>query len=398
MVQVRGLDNNCCIGIIRQAFVTEEENVSEKTENGNADELMISVLDKAINMLTTDDINSIVLQHTSRNIYRYTLGDFAYQYRIFLVILLTAVLLIVGLIVIVMKNKQKAMADMEAKNKQLAIAIEQADKANAAKSQFLAQMSHEIRTPMNAIIGLTTIAKTDIRKPEKMKDFLSKIEGSSRLLLGIINDVLDMSAIESNKLKIAEQEFDFKQLLSSVTTIFYQQCKQKDISFEMRMNGVTEEVLVGDSLRLNQILMNLLSNAVKFTPAAGEISVLVIQASSSKNTVHMRFIVSDTGCGMSEDLQKRLFNAFEQEDATTARKHGGSGLGLAITKNLVELMGGSIQVSSKKDVGSVFTVDIPFKMANNRTAAENMPCFKEIRALIVDDDEESCQYASILME
>ncbi len=283
------------------------------------------------------------------------------------------------------------------KNNQLQIAINKAEDANKAKSQFLAQMSHEIRTPMNAIIGLTLIAKNDITNSEKMSDYLSKIDSSSKLLLGIINDVLDMSAIENDKLKIDSAEFDFKQLLTSITTIFYQQCKQKNISFEMRMNGVTEEVLIGDSLRVNQILMNLLSNAVKFTPSGGEISVLVIQASSSKGTAHMRFIVSDTGCGMSDDLKNRLFNPFEQEDASTARKHGGSGLGLAITKNLVEMMHGTITVESQKGKGTVFTVDIPFEMLENKYCSTTSG-FNDIHALIVDDDPDSLEYTGILLD
>ncbi len=283
------------------------------------------------------------------------------------------------------------------KNRQLEIAIEHADDANVAKSQFLAQMSHEIRTPMNAIIGLTNIARTDVTNSEKMSDCLMKIDTSSKLLLGIINDVLDMSAIENNKLKIDSTEFDFRQLLTSITTIFYQQCKMKNISFSMKINGVTEEVLIGDPLRVNQILMNLLSNAVKFTPSGGTIEVTVIQASVSNNTAHMRFIVSDTGCGMSDDLKNRLFNPFEQEDAATARKHGGSGLGLAITKSLVDLMKGTIAVESEKGEGTTFTVDIPFTacQSNLDTISHG---FENIRALIIDDDVDTCNYTGVLLD
>lgn len=192
---------------------------------------------------------------------------------------------------------------------------------------------------MNAVIGLTDIAKMETEPDEKIRDYLDKIADSSKLLLGIINDVLDMSAIEGGKLKIDSAEYNFKKQISNITTMFYQQAHQKNIHFEVKMKGVTEEVVGGDQLRVNQILMNLLSNAIKFTPAGGSVSLSVIQASRARDHVQFRFIVTDTGCGMSEEMLGRLFKPFEQESASTARKHGGSGLGLSIAKNLTEIDG-----------------------------------------------------------
>ncbi len=374
----------------------EHDAIATKADN----QLLDSILDKSVKGLEIHDVNNAIIRHTFANRYKYTLSDVLYKFKTEFIVTAILVMACIALLIRMYLMKNKNYKILEKKNKQLAVAIDMANSANASKSQFLAQMSHEIRTPMNAIIGLVTIAKNEIYNADKIKEYLTKIDGSSKLLLGIINDILDMSAIENNKLKIAYQEFDFKQLLSSVTSVFYQQCKQKNIAFELKMKGVTEEKLNGDSLRVNQIMMNLLSNAVKFTPSNGKINVEVIQAYKMKEKVYMRFIVSDSGCGMSEDLQKRLFNPFEQEDATTARKHGGSGLGLSITKNLIGLMGGSIQVESTKDVGTKFTVDIPFGMAEGWDIKDEvaMANLSDVRALVIDDDRDSCEYTGILLD
>ena len=278
-------------------------------------------------------------------------------------------------------------------------AAEIAESSNVTKSRFLAQMSHEIRTPMNAIIGLTTLAKVSSEDGPKVREYLEKIEESSRLLLGIINDILDMSAIESGKLKVANQPFNFKQILSRIVSIFYQQATQKNITFNVHMHGVNQEQMIGDELRVQQIFMNLLSNAIKFTPAGGAIDVSIIQASISMGKVHMRFEVKDTGCGMSEDMQKRLFTPFEQESATTAHKHGGSGLGLSITKRLIEMMGGSIKCESKLEFGTTFTVDLVFGVCQNEQQATYLAAdFEGMHVLIVDDDEDAGEYCRVLLE
>lgn len=307
-----------------------------------------------------------------------------------------AVLMVVLLLAVRAVYEHRRSKELSESNRKLERAAKAAEKASGAKSQFLAQMSHEIRTPMNAIIGLTTIAKTEIEDRDKTKEYLTKIENSSRLLLSLINDILDMSAIERGKMKLDKSPFDFKKQLSGIVSMFYQQTKQKNVRFGIHMNGVTEEWIAGDELRVNQIMMNLLSNAVKFTPEGGTIDFTITQTSRSQGKIYLRFMVKDTGCGMSEDMMKRLFSPFEQEDGSTARKHGGSGLGLSITKSLVEMMGGTIRAESVLNEGSTFIVDIPFEACEQSFNRKSN--FEDIRTLVVDDDEDACRYCGILLE
>ena len=317
------------------------------------------------------------------------------------VLLYFAILATIFVLEILLRDNQmirmQHAKELRMKNQQLADAVVRADAACAAKSQFLAQMSHEIRTPMNAVIGLTNIARSQTQSPEKTADYLDKIDRSSRLLLSLINDILDMSAIEGGKMKIDSAVFDFSGMLTNLTTLFYEQTRQKGITFEVHLRGVTEELVIGDELRVNQVLMNLLSNAVKFTPEGGKVTLTVLQASRSQGKVQMRFMVEDTGCGMSEEMLGRLFQPFEQESASTARKHGGSGLGLSIAKRLVEMMGGSVQVQSTQGKGSVFTADIPFAVEKNAKIM-TVSDFSRIRALVVDDETDSCEYTCSLLQ
>lgn len=275
-------------------------------------------------------------------------------------------------------------------------ALENARAANAAKSNFLAHMSHEIRTPMNAIIGMTTIALARLDDPRRVEDCLGKVAESSRHLLGIINDVLDMSKIESGKLAINHEPFNLRTTIQNIVNLIRPQAEARQLSFEILLENVEEEELVGDALRVNQILLNILSNALKFTPAGGAICLKVIQLARKHNNLQMRFVISDTGIGMSEEFLQHIYQPFEQATAGTASRYGGTGLGMSITANLVSLMGGVISVQSRLGEGSVFTVELPFGIGAR--AGGKGTALEALKVLVVDDDHGTCEHASLLLE
>jgi signal transduction histidine kinase/ABC-type amino acid transport substrate-binding protein len=273
-------------------------------------------------------------------------------------------------------------------------AVSQAETANKSKSEFLARMSHEIRTPLNAIIGLATIARHYEDDPTKVDDCLAKIDSSSKVLLSLINDILDMSAIENNKMKLASTPFDLLTSLGNLRDIYQPQCQGKKIKFVTHFE-VPDALLVGDELRISQILLNLLSNAYKFTPEGGEIHFEAKRSSLQGKKAYYRFLVKDNGVGMSGELQKRLFKPFEQESAETAQKYGGSGLGLSIVKSLVSMMGGSISVVSSLKRGTTFVIDLPFLQSLDKpeaSPAEKEPSqpvaydFQGRRVLLAEDN------------
>ena len=282
----------------------------------------------------------------------------------------------------------------------LSDALASAEEASRAKTAFLSNMSHEIRTPMNAIIGLDNIALNDPDTPEKTKGYLEKIGDSADHLLGLINDILDMSRIESGRMTLKNEEFSFSKLLESINTMFSGQCDDKGLGYHCHINSPIDDYYIGDQMKLRQVLINILGNAVKFTPEGGQVELTVERTAQMDNHSTLQFKISDTGIGMSEDFLPHIFDTFAQEDSSTTNRYGSSGLGLAITKRIVERMNGSIEVASEKGKGSVFTVTVPL-MDSVRKGAEGDPDEihpQDMSVLIVDDDPVACQHGKLVLE
>ena len=276
-------------------------------------------------------------------------------------------------------------------NQALSDAVAAAETANRAKSTFLSNMSHDIRTPMNAIIGFTTLAISNIDDKNRVKDYLAKTLASSNHLLSLINDVLDMSRIESGKLHLEEVEVNLSDVLHDLKTIVSGQIYAKQLEFYMDAMDVTDEDVYCDKTRLNQILLNLLSNAIKFTPAGGTVSVRVRQlAGQVRGCGQYEFRIKDNGIGMSPEFAKKIFEPFERERTSTVSRIQGTGLGMAITKNIVDMMGGTIEVQTAQGKGSEFIIRVPLRVQAEHRPVEKITELEGLKALVVDDDFNTC--------
>jgi len=282
--------------------------------------------------------------------------------------------------------------------RELKEALAAAESANKAKTSFLSNMSHEIRTPMNAIIGLNNIAMNDPTASDQVKEYLSKIGASAQHLMGIINDILDMSRIESGRMTIKKEEFSFAKALEQVNTIISDQCRDKGLVYDCQVTGQVDEYYIGDVMKIKQVMINILGNAVKFTPKGGTIRFLIEEGKRFDRHAVLKFIISDTGIGMSKEFLPHIFDPFSQEDSTSTSKYGSTGLGMPITKSIVELMNGRIDVASEKGKGSTFTVTLPLGESDRKQRADETALVPhDMSVLVIDDDPIALEHAEIVL-
>ena len=289
------------------------------------------------------------------------------------------------------EQEQKYHAQLEEQNRKLELAVRHEAAANRAKREFLFNMSHDIRTPMNAIIGFTSLAATHVDNKEQVLDYLKKISTSSQHLLSLINDVLDMSRIESGKVKIEEKAVHLPDLVHDIRSIIQPNISSKRLSLFIDTMDVVDEDIITDPLRLNQVLLNILSNAIKFTPTGGMVSIRIAQKPGApKGCGNYEFRIKDNGIGMSQEFAQKIFEPFERERTSTVSGIQGTGLGMAITKNIVDMMGGTIEVQTAQGKGTEFTVCVPMRAQTEQRPVEKITELEGLKALVVDDDFNTC--------
>lgn len=332
------------------------------------DHILVSIISKCVNHFPEVEKDSIISKYISYSAIEYTIADFIVMHPVgFIVTVVLLFFIALTLVFYIIKKNAKIRIEEE-KNKQQEIyslkiseALRAAEHANNAKTVFLNNMSHDIRTPMNAIIGFTSLARTHIEEKLLVDDYLKKIATSSNHLLSLINDVLDMSRIESGKVKIISSEVELSEIIDDINTIINTSADSKKLNMKVSVHNIVNNVIIADKLRVNQVLLNILSNAIKFTPEGGSVSVDVTQKTDApEGFADYIFCIKDTGIGMSEEFKKHIFEAFSREETSTVSGILGTGLGMAITKNIVDMMNGSISVNSKQGKGSEFIVELRF--------------------------------------
>ena len=366
---------------------------------------LLSILNKTIKAMPVNMLAGALAMYKS-SARKVTLSDFIKD-NFFKVMLISSIAVAVVLLTVLMLLQKarkaeaaarKAASDTQELNAKLQVAVEKAESANRAKSTFLSNMSHDIRTPMNAIIGFTTLALSNIDDTDRVKDYLGKTLASSNHLLSLINDVLDMSRIESGKIHLEEVEVNLSDVLHDLKTIVSGQIYAKQLELYMDAMDVTDEDVYCDKTRLNQILLNLLSNAIKFTPAGGTVSVRVRQlAGKVRGCGQYEFRIKDNGIGMSQEFAQKIFEPFERERTSTVSGIQGTGLGMAITKNIVDMMGGTIEVQTAQGKGSEFIVRVPLRVQAEHRPVEKITELEGLKALVVDDDFNTCDSVAKLL-
>ena len=295
-------------------------------------------------------------------------------------------------------NIDAEMREDMARSRALAEALAAAEEANKAKTAFLSNMSHEIRTPMNAIIGLDSLALRKESLDQDTREYLEKIGGSARHLLGLINDILDMSRIESGKMILRNEIFSFRSFLEQINVMVMTQCSDKGLRYECKVYGGVSDSYIGDDMKLKQVLINILSNAIKFTDAPGDVTLIVERTAVYEDKSTLKFTIKDTGIGMDESFIPKVFDTFTQEFNGRTNKYGSTGLGMAITKNIVDIMNGSISVESEKGVGTVFTVIVTLNNCDQESVDDLFINPNDMRVLVVDDEEIAAEHARIVLD
>lgn len=377
-------------------YLSKGEEMSFATRRN--DTVLMSVINKTITAVP-ESLMSGELTSYANPVQKITWKDFIKDNAIAVTMVMCLVFAMILLIILILLRKaRKAEENMAILNEELQkshedlkMALVSAERANAAKTTFLNNMSHDIRTPMNAIIGFTALATAHIDNKQAVKDYLEKISVSSSHLLSLINDVLDMSRIESGKMVIEEKEVYLPDIFHDLRVIVQPNITAKQQELFINTQDIMTENIVTDKLRLNQVLLNIISNAIKFTPVGGIISITVQEKlCSTEGYASFEFRIKDSGIGMSKEFQKHIFEAFTREQSSTASGIPGTGLGMAITKNIVDMLGGTIEVISEEGQGSEFIVGLRCKIAGTQLTFEPIPELKNYRALVVDDNADTC--------
>ena len=381
---------------VHSVFLTKAANTSFAVEKGNT--VLMSILNKTLKSMQTSKLTGAVSMYED-SLKKVKLTDFIKDN--FLVVTSVCIVLFALVLSVILgllrkarqeaSRSQKLNRQLRESQQDLKTALLQAESANSAKTAFLNNMSHDIRTPMNAIIGFTSLAASHIDSKDAVKEYLKKIQTSSEHLLSLINDVLDMSRIESGKVKIDEKPLHLPDLLHDIRTITRPSINSKQLDFLIDTVDVIDEDIIADKLRLTQILLNILSNAVKYNKNGGTVSLRVRQENKApKGCATYHFIIRDTGIGISKEFQKHIFENFSREETATVSGIQGTGLGLAITKKIVEMMGGTIALESEVGVGSEFDVCLTFKLDGEKKVYEVVESLQGLRVLVADDDTDTC--------
>ena len=388
---------------LHSVFLTKTANTSFATSKGNT--VLMSILNKTLKSMQTSKLTGAVAMYED-SLKKVTLADFLKDN--ILVVTTVGIITFVLILSVILgllrktrheaKRSQKLNEKLKESQEDLKMALLQAESANSAKTSFLNNMSHDIRTPMNAIIGFTSLAASHIDNQQLVKEYLRKIGTSSEHLLSLINDVLDMSRIESGKVKIDEKPLALPDLLHDIRTIIRPSISSKQLDFLIDTVDVIDEDIIADKLRLTQILLNILSNAVKYNKSGGTVSLRVKQEKKApKGCATYHFIIRDTGIGISKKFQKHIFENFSREETATVSGIQGTGLGLAITKKIVEMMGGTIHLESEEGVGSEFDVCLTFKLSGEKKVYEKIESLQGLRVLVADDDTDTCLSISSML-